>query len=121
MAIDTTVGEFQYPGEEDVGTPPRLPSSGRRSEWLRPNVLWAIAGAVIGYLIGHWLGNVIASGYANVQGSGQNDVAIVLGPLAGRRRLDGRHRCAQLPIGQDARATSSRRRPRSRAGCATSA
>ena len=78
MAIDTTVGEFEYPGEEDLGTPQRLPGSGRRSDWLRPNVLWAMAGAVIGYLIGHWLGNVIASGYEQVQ-TAQNDVAIVLG------------------------------------------
>ena len=38
-----------------------------------------MVGGVIGYLIGHWLGNVIASGYQQVQGSGQNDVAIVLG------------------------------------------
>ena len=52
----------------------------RRSEWLRPNVLWAIAGGVVGYLIGHWLGNVIASGYQQTQGASDlNDVAIVLG------------------------------------------
>ena len=81
MAIDTTqVGDLQYPGEEDVDFPPTTPPTWRRSEWLRPNVLWAIAGAVVGYLIGHWLGNVIASGYQQTAGaSGQNDVAIVLG------------------------------------------
>ncbi len=80
MAIDTTVGEFEYPGEEeDLDTPLGPPRSGWRSDWLRPNVLWAMAGGVVGYLIGHWLGNVIASGYQQVQGSGQNDVAIVLG------------------------------------------
>jgi len=63
MAIDTTrVGEFEYPGEEDVGSLPPVTPKWRRSEWLRPNVLWAIAGGVVGYLIGHWLGNVIASG-----------------------------------------------------------
>jgi cytochrome c oxidase subunit 1 len=39
----------------------------------------AIIGAIAGYALGHFLGNSIASGYANVQGSGQNDVAIVLG------------------------------------------
>ena len=78
MAIDTTVGEFEYPGEEELGTPERLPGSGRRSDWLRPNVLWAMAGGVVGYLIGHWLGNVIASGYQQVP-TAQNDVAIVLG------------------------------------------
>ncbi|MGA2931425.1 MAG: cbb3-type cytochrome c oxidase subunit I, partial [Acidimicrobiales bacterium] len=80
MAIDTTqVGDFEYPGEEEVGAPPSMPPAWRRSEWLRPNVLWAIAGGVVGYLIGHWLGNVIASGYTQVQDTGQNDVAIVLG------------------------------------------
>ncbi len=80
MAIDTArVDEFEYPGEEDVGSPPSSPPAWRRSEWLRPNVLWAMAGGVIGYLIGHWLGNVIASGYTQVQDTGQNDVAIVLG------------------------------------------
>jgi len=80
MAIDTTqVGELEFPGEEDIDSPPSLPPAWRRSAWLRPNVLWAIVGGVIGYLVGHWLGNVIASGYAQVQDTGQNDVAIVLG------------------------------------------
>ncbi|MGP0032865.1 MAG: cbb3-type cytochrome c oxidase subunit I [Acidimicrobiales bacterium] len=76
MAIDTTESDFtDYPGET-----PTVPTYVHtRSEWLRPNALWAIVGGVIGYLIGHWLGNVIASGYANIAGaSGQNDVANVL-------------------------------------------
>src|SRR5271168_2559490 len=76
MAIDVTE---QSPDPFPGVTATRQHPVGTRSEWLRPNVLWAIAGGVIGYVIGHWLGNVIASGYANVQGSGQNDVAIVLG------------------------------------------
>jgi cytochrome c oxidase subunit 1 len=76
MAIDVTEqSPDPFPGE----TATRQHPVSARSEWLRPNVLWAIAGGVAGYLIGHWLGNVIASGYANVQGSGQNDVANVLG------------------------------------------
>ena len=75
MAIDVTEQPpAEYPGE----TATRQHPISHRSEWMRPNVLWAIAGGVVGYLIGHWLGNVIASGYANVQGSGQNDVANVL-------------------------------------------
>src|SRR5271156_3919181 len=84
MAIDAPeVSGFEYPGEEDVGTPTTRPPTGGRSGWLRPHILWAMAGGVIGYLIGHWLGNVIASGYQQVQGSGQNDVAIVLGLALG--------------------------------------
>jgi cytochrome c oxidase subunit 1 len=76
MAIDVTEqSPDPFPGE----TATRQHPVSTRSEWLRPNVLWAIAGGVAGYLIGHWLGNVIASGYANVQGNGQNDVANVLG------------------------------------------
>jgi cytochrome c oxidase subunit 1 len=75
MAIDVTEQSADtFPGE----TATRQHPVGTRPEWQRPNVLWAIAGGVAGYLIGHWLGNVIASGYANVQGSGQNDVANVL-------------------------------------------
>ncbi len=57
---------------------------------MQQSVLTAVAGGIIGYLVGHWLGNMIASNYTNIQGSGQNDVAIslalafmVLGWLAG--------------------------------------
>ncbi len=79
MAVDTSVDEFEYPGEEGVASPPRATPPWRRSAWLQPNIIWATAGGVVGYLIGHWLGNVIASGYTQVQDTGQNDVAIVLG------------------------------------------
>ena len=42
MAIDTTpLGEVEYPGEEGVGAPPRPPAAWRRSQWLRPNIIWA--------------------------------------------------------------------------------
>ena len=76
MAIDVTEQSPDLvPGE----TATRQHPLSTRTEWLRPNILWAIAGGVVGYLIGHWLGNVIASGYTNVQSSGQNDVANVLG------------------------------------------
>src|SRR5450631_2663772 len=75
MAIDTTEQPpAEYPGEEATRQHP----ISTRSEWLRPHLGWAIVGGVAGYLFGHWLGNVIASGYINVQSSGQNDVAIVL-------------------------------------------
>jgi cytochrome c oxidase subunit 1 len=76
MAIDVSEQSSDLlPGE----TATRQHPVSARPEWLRQNVLWAIAGGVVGYLIGHWLGNVMASGYINVQSSGQNDLANVLG------------------------------------------
>lgn len=67
-----------------VDLPPTAPDSplGGISSWpawARPNILWALLGAVLGYLLGHWAGNMIASGYPVVQNSGQNNVAVVLG------------------------------------------
>jgi cytochrome c oxidase subunit I len=81
MAIDTTeLGDVEYPGEEEgVSSPPPQRRGWWRSGWLRPHLLWAMVGGVLGYLIGHWLGNVIASGYLQTQSNGLNDVAIVLG------------------------------------------
>jgi cytochrome c oxidase subunit 1 len=75
MALGTTesAGTY-YPGEDPLSTP-RL---SRRSEWLRPNILWAIVGAVVGYIIGHWLGNVIAGNYPVAANSGTNNVATVM-------------------------------------------
>lgn len=50
----------------------------RGFRWLQPNLITAIIGGAIGYAIGHWLGNVIASDYAVVTGSGVNNVAIFM-------------------------------------------
>ncbi len=56
------------------GPPPRGPA------WLHQNIFTAAIGAVAGYAFGHWVGNMIASGYPNINGaSGQNDIAICLG------------------------------------------
>jgi cytochrome c oxidase subunit 1 len=87
MAIDT--GPRQT--AQDTARPPEAggdpgaagPTSSRpttaRPAWMGQHLGTAAALGVGGYALGHWLGNVIASGYANVEGSGQNDVAIVLG------------------------------------------
>ena len=76
MAIDTRASiSAEYSG----ATRPPARSTRRRPGWLGPHAGRALVGAVGGYAFGHWIGNVIASGYSNVQGSGQNDVAIVLG------------------------------------------
>jgi cytochrome c oxidase subunit 1 len=50
---------------------------------MRPAIHTGIIGGVIGYLVGHWLGNLIASGYTQVQNSGMNNYAIVLGYVLG--------------------------------------
>src|SRR6266516_4711674 len=80
MAIETEPGTIQQPGGAGPGA-----SGPVRARWMRPAVHTAIIGAVAGYLFGHWLGNLIASGYQQVlSGAGQpdvNDTAIVLGYL----------------------------------------
>jgi len=75
--------------------PPPAPRPRRRPKWLGPHLGRALVGAVAGYALGHFLGNSIASGYINVQGSGQNDIATILalsigvvGWLAGAGMLD---------------------------------
>jgi cytochrome c oxidase subunit I len=73
---------------------PRGPNGYRpakaRPAWMGQHIGTATVGGIAGYLIGHWLGNFIASDFANVQASGQNDVAtslalafLVVGWLAG--------------------------------------
>src|SRR6202049_2328994 len=66
-------------GAEHSGdaSPPAAPRR-RRLSWLGPHLGRALVGAVAGYAFGHWVGNLIASGYINVVGNGQNDVATVL-------------------------------------------
>ncbi len=74
MAIETEPGKAQLPGGGE-------PASGKtgRAWWARPGMHTAVVGAVLGYAFGHWLGNLIASGYPNVTVADDNDTAIVLG------------------------------------------
>jgi len=77
MAIETE------PREPDVGqfggfSPPPTRPAGRPA-WLGQHLGTALVGMVGGYAFGHWVGNLIASGYPNVANSGQNDLAIVFG------------------------------------------
>ena len=86
MAIDIQSPSLPLPLEEFpqfVVPPPATRTSVGRSAWLRPHLGWALVGAVGGYALGHWIGNTIASGYIQVQSSGQNDVAVVLGLAIG--------------------------------------
>jgi cytochrome c oxidase subunit 1 len=76
MAIDVEL-------EAEPGEPQRLVpvvhERKRRPAWLGQHLGTAIVLAVGGYALGHLIGNSIASNYASVTGSGENDVAIVLG------------------------------------------
>src|SRR5580698_8213441 len=76
MAIETQPESAQAPGGGDPGATQR-----ERSWWLRPNVLTALVGAVLGYYIGHWLGNFMTPSFVATGGgaSDVNDEAIVLG------------------------------------------
>jgi cytochrome c oxidase subunit I len=74
MAIETQPESAHAPGGGDPGATPR-----ERSWWLRPNILTALAGAVLGYYFGHFLGNWMGSQYQQVGTSDDNDMAIVLG------------------------------------------
>ena len=69
----------------------------RRPAWLSQHVGTALLGGVGGYALGHWLGNLIASGYVRVGTAAENDVAIVLGlVLAGRADLNRHAACVQV-------------------------
>ena len=70
-------------GDGGTGRPNGFPPTRVKSPWLGQSLVTAVIGGIGGYLIGHWIGNVIASGYASVQATGQNDVAISLGLALG--------------------------------------
>ena len=67
-------GEVQQPGGREPGS-----GRPRRPWWLRPAFHTALIGAVAGYLLGHWLGNFLSSGYQQNAASDSNDFPIVLG------------------------------------------
>ena len=82
MAIEIQPDKPQQPGGREPSGPPGEPGA-PRAWWRRPAFHTGILGGVLGYLLGHWLGNLIASGYQQVQNSGQNDFAIILGYVLG--------------------------------------
>ncbi len=67
-----------------VSGSPRGPQGPRKLSWtqrpglLSQNLLTAIVLGVIGYLIGHWFGNYLSSGYDYIANSGQNNIANTL-------------------------------------------
>jgi cytochrome c oxidase subunit I len=83
MAIEIPEKPQLPGGRAPGGRAPEANAPRRRPWWRRPAVHTGIIGAVLGYFLGHWLGNLIASGYVQVQNSGQNDFAIILGYVFG--------------------------------------
>jgi len=81
MAIETTPGADRV---QPVGGEPGSPA-GRRAWWARPAVHTGLLGAVVGYLVGNWLGHLVQSTSANfAQGlSDTRDWPVVLGYLFG--------------------------------------
>ncbi len=79
MAIETEPGR--------TGTGGGAPAGGVRTRawWMRAGIITGIIAAVIGYAFGHWLGNLITSGYPQAATGGgspdSNDTPIVLGYL----------------------------------------
>ena len=76
MAIETQPESAQAPGGREPGGTPK-----QRSWWLRPAWHTALIGAVIGYALGHWLGNFMTPSFVATGGGANdvNDMAIVLG------------------------------------------
>jgi len=76
MAIEAQPESAQAPGGREPGGTPK-----QRSWWLRPAWHTAIIGAVIGYALGHWLGDFMTPSFVATGGGApdSNDEAIVLG------------------------------------------
>jgi cytochrome c oxidase subunit 1 len=68
--------------QEPAGAGPAAPGPAR-SWWMRPAIHTALIGAVLGYLVGHWLGNLLSYTYARNALSDTNDFPIVLGYVLG--------------------------------------
>src|SRR5512135_2627237 len=79
MTLEKTI-DREVSGSGDSGQPAQVKP---KSYWRQPNVLTGLVGGVIGYALGHWLGNAIAGSYQQVQGNGENNFALTLGYLIG--------------------------------------
>src|SRR5436305_15134583 len=70
------------PGADRVQPVDAGPESAR-SWWLKPAFHSGLIAAVLGYLLGHWLGNFLSSSYPQNPLSDSNDFPIVLGYVFG--------------------------------------
>jgi len=50
---------------------------GARSDWLKPNLVWAVAGAVGGWFFGRYVGDLIAGNWTVSQDTTMNNVSVV--------------------------------------------
>ena len=73
MAQDTAGSPF--PGEVATGRA----SLDRRPDWLKPHMGWAIVGAVVGWFLGRYVGDLIAGSWPVSQNTTMNNVAVVFG------------------------------------------
>jgi cytochrome c oxidase subunit 1 len=55
----------------------------QRPGLISQNVLTAVVFAILGYVLGHWFGNYLSSGYGYIQDTGQNAIANTLALLFG--------------------------------------
>src|SRR5215471_12625226 len=78
MAIET-----QPERAEPTGRGPEIAGAARRPWWLRPGIHTGVVGAVAGYFVGHWLGDLIGGDFVRSSLADTNDVAIVLGYALG--------------------------------------
>ena len=78
MSVEIEPGKAQEP----AGAGPAQPRPAR-PWWMRPAFHTGIVGAVIGYFVGHWLGNMLSSEYARNALSDMNDFPLVLGYVLG--------------------------------------
>jgi cytochrome c oxidase subunit I len=84
MAIETEPGTTHLPGGGDPAGTARA-----RPWWMLPGIHTGLIGAVIGYPLGHWLGNALAAPtpcsnpttntYQQICSADTNDLAIVIG------------------------------------------
>jgi cytochrome c oxidase subunit 1 len=70
----------ERPTEVEAKLPPAStePQKVWGNGWMSQHLGTAIVGGFLGYILGHWLGNVIGSNYPYIANSGQNSIADLL-------------------------------------------
>jgi hypothetical protein len=82
LAAEREADRGRLPGP-DSARPGGVPGAAGPSGLVQPAPRHRGHRGVLGYLLGHWLGNVVASGYTNIANSGANSIAVTGGLLLG--------------------------------------